>query len=417
MPVPDVTVVIPNWNGREHLGECLTSLARAVRVGDDTEVIVVDNGSTDGSAHLVRERFPRVRLLTNDTNRGFAAACNDGARASSAPRVAFLNNDARVEPGWLTSLTAFLDSHADAAAVGSLVLDWGGTRIDFGRAGLSPLARGIQLDFGEPVANAPTRPTEQLFANGAAMLVRRDIFLEVGGFDERFFAYYEDVDLGWRLWILGWRVFLEPSSVVFHRHHGTSRRLRADQIAFLFARNAIASAIKNVDDQTFGRFVPILLLSEAARTAADLGSLDRFHAPGFKPFAYRRDEKTSLPTRVRRVAGSEVLRVLRHNTALRSRLARLVVRVVDPGATLVDARSSAAVAALDEILWGWPELTASRAAIQAKRRRSDQEISRLFGLDGQRRIGRAEVIRPDETRAAIFRALDAAGLEWLLPRG
>jgi GT2 family glycosyltransferase len=415
--VPDAAVVIPNWNGRTHLRECLASLTSTGGSIGAPEIIVVDNGSTDGSVDMVRRGFPRVGLITNDTNRGFAAACNQGARAASAQHVAFLNNDARVDPGWLGPLLETMNAETDAAAVGSLVLDWEGKTVDFGRGGLTSLARGVQLDYGQPLANAPDRPTEQLFVNGAAMLTRRDLFLKVGGFDERFFAYYEDVDLGWRYWVLGWRVILEPASRVFHRLHGTGRRLRREQVDFLLTRNAIASAVKNVEDETFARLLPVLLLRESTRLAADLGSGNRFHVSGFAPFAFHRGPAKSLATRARHNLGSEALRIYRRDTALRARLAGSIARRLDPGATHVSARAGAAAAALDEILWGWPYLLASRASIQAGRERSDRQISRLFGLEAQRRHRRSDAVSPDEAREAELRALEAAGLDWLLPRG
>ncbi len=417
MGARDATVVIPNWNGRALLLECLASLQTIGQPDSSAELIVVDNGSTDGSAQMVRDDFPRVRLLANDTNRGFAAACNQGARAASTGHVAFLNNDARVDRGWLQPLLDTMAREADVAAVGSLVLDWSGKTIDFGRSGLTPLARGIQLDHGQPVEEAPTGVTEQLFANGAAMLVRRDLFLEVGGFDERFFAYYEDVDLGWRYWVMGWRVLLEPASRIFHRHHGTSRRLRREQVDFLLTRNAIASAVKNVEDATFGSFLPIMLLGESAQLASDLGSATRFHVPGFVPYAFHATNAKSPLSRARNRFGSEVLRAYRHDSAFRSRLAGFVAHLIDPRSTLVDARASAAAAALDEILWGWPELLVTRASIQARRVRSDQDVSELFGLQSQRRVRRSEAITRDESREAVLRALEAAGLDWLLPRG
>ncbi|MEW5991778.1 MAG: glycosyltransferase family 2 protein [Chloroflexota bacterium] len=416
MEAPRASVVIPNWDGRTLLEECLSAVLASDTDGG-LEVIVIDNGSTDGSADMVRRRFPRVLVERNDANHGFAAACNQGARMASAASVAFLNNDARVGQGWLEPLLDTLGTEADVAAVGSLVLSADGRTIDFGRAGLTPLARGTQLDFGRPAEEAPDRPTELLFANGAAMLVRRDVFLEVGGFDERFFAYYEDVDLGWRYWLLGWRLMLQPASRVFHRHHGTSRRLRKEQVDFLLTRNAIASAVKNTEDATFARLIPILLLGETARLVADVGRPDRYHVPGFGRFAFRQPPEPSMATAIRQRVGGEALRAYRHESTLRSRLARTIDRRLDPGGARLSAGAGAVTAALEEVLWGWPQLMTSRAAIQAGRRRADREIAALFGLDRQRRHRRRDAIAPDESREAVFRALEAADLDWLLPTG
>jgi GT2 family glycosyltransferase len=414
---PRISVVVPNWDGRENLRVCLGSLQGLDYPSELVDVVVVDNGSEDGSTAMVRSAFPSVRLVTNDSNHGFAAACNEGARTASGAYVAFLNNDARVDSGWIGPLVDIMDREAEVAAVGSLVLDWSGRTIDFGRGGLTPIARGLQLDYGVPLARAPDRPAEQLFANGAAMLVRRDLFLEVGGFDERFFAYYEDVDLGWRYWVQGWRVLLHPASRVYHHHHGTSRRLRQEQIDFLLTRNAIASAIKNVETDTLARLLPILLLGEAARLAADFRLGNSFHVSGFASFAFHPPSSDSLATRSRHRLGSEAVRIYRRETAFRTRLARAAARMIDPSANLVSAKASAPIAALDEILWGWPELLARRASVQASRKRSDSEVSRLFGLEAQRRRPRGDALSPDDTREAVLSALEAAGLDWLLPRG
>jgi GT2 family glycosyltransferase len=408
-----IAVVIPNWNGREHLRACLESLPLA---GGADEIIVIDNGSADGSTEMLRADFPHVTLVRNETNRGFAAACNQGAAAASAEFVAFLNNDARVAENWLVPLVRALETQPDLAAVGSLVLDWEGKRIDFGRSGLTPLARGVQLDFGVPVRDAPDQSSEQLFANGAAMLVRREVFLQVGGFDERFFAYYEDVDLGWRLWVLGWRVLLEPASRVFHRHHGTSRRLGRDKVSFLMTRNAIATAVKNVDDQTFAALVPVLLLDEVAGLASDLGPSERLHPTGFGEFAYHQSQQEPLGGRARQALGATARSVYQRETTARTRVARSMLRLIDPGSTVVNSATQASLAALDEVLWGWPDLLAARSQIQTKRKRSDHEIAGMFGLETQRRRRRRDAISPDPTREAVFRALEAASLGWLLPR-
>src|SRR5438046_1967306 len=118
---PHVSVVIPNYNGMEHLEECLSSLARLDYPADRCEVIVVDNASTDGSAKFIRKRFAAVRVFELLENRGFAAACNRGAHDAHGAVVAFLNNDMRVDPNWLRELVAPLVAEADVAATSSRI--------------------------------------------------------------------------------------------------------------------------------------------------------------------------------------------------------------------------------------------------------------------------------------------------------
>ena len=410
---PSISVVVPNWNGRHHLSACLDSLLALDYPSDLVDVIVVDNGSTDGSVELVGAKYPQVRVLRNPGNTGFAHACNQGVDASTAEFVAFLNNDARVDPAWLRELVAVAEGDPAVAAVGSLVLDWEGTHLDFARSGLSPLARGLQLDHGRPVGDAPREPHEQLFANGAAVLVRRDAFREVGGFDRRFFAFYEDVDFGWRCWVLGWRVLVAPASRVYHRHHGTSRRLRAAQVEFLLTRNAVMAAVKNLEGDTLAALLPVLLLETASRVATDGGMRsERYRPPGFGGSAFK-PPGPRLSTG--RVTARDLLHAVRHGPeAGRSAIRRAVAAGI-PGASVLSPRGGARVAALEDLLFGWPELMRARSEVQERRRRTDAEITALFGLDEQKRDPSDHSPR-DATAAAVYRALQAAGLERLLPR-
>ena len=410
---PRISVVIPNWNGREHLRACLDSLLALDYPPEMLDVIVVDNGSTDGSVALLGAEYPLARVLRNPRNTGFANACDQGAEASTAEFVAFLNNDVRVDPGWLRELVAVADSDADIAAVGSLVLDWSGTHIDFARSGLTPLCRGLQLGYGQPVKEAPREPLEQLFANGAAMLVRREAFRDVGGFDRRFFAYFEDVDLGWRQWVLGWRVLVAPGSRVYHRHHGTSKRLRAAQMEYLVARNGVMVAVKNLEDSTLAALLPVLLLEIVSSVATGSGIRnERYWPPGFDQSAF---ESLSPRLASDRVTARGLLQTLRPGAQMARAAARGAISEMNRYLPVLTPRAGARVAALEDLLHGWPELMIARSAVQERRRRSEADITALFGLDEQERDPTGHPGQ-ERTRAAAYRALEAVGLERLLPK-
>ena len=254
----DVSVVTVNWNGKSHLSTLLPPLL-ALGPG---EVIVVDNGSADGSQGFLRKRYPQVRLLENGVNRGFAQPCNLGAETARGSHVAFINNDMRPEPDWLTAALGKLDTQTPCVA--SRILDWEGRRIDYNGSSLHYLGYGLQEDPGLPVEEAPRRD-QVLFPCGGAMLVDRRVFLEVGGFDADFFALFEDVDLGWRLWLAGHRVVMAPDSVVRHRGHATLETQAPEKTRYLMHRNALLTIFKNYDEENFRKILPLALVLSVKR--------------------------------------------------------------------------------------------------------------------------------------------------------
>ncbi|MCC6767361.1 MAG: glycosyltransferase [Deltaproteobacteria bacterium] len=261
------TVAIVNWNGRHHLETCLPSVFALEHPGMDLECVVVDNGSTDGSVAWLGREWPAVRVVAHDANRGFAAAANDAATAASGDVVAFLNNDCRVASTWLVRLVEALRAE-DAAAAGSCMLDWDGARVDFGGAAMNFHGHGSHRGWGRPyVADPAARPEPALFGCGGALAVDRARFLAAGGFDAEYFAYFEDVDLGWRFWVLGERVLYVPTAVAYHRHRGSS--MDVGRWRFLLERNALASCFKNYEDASLDVVLPAarVLLAERARLA------------------------------------------------------------------------------------------------------------------------------------------------------
>jgi GT2 family glycosyltransferase len=276
--VPTVSIVVPSWNGRALLADSLPAIAALEYPRERLEVLVFDNGSGDGSVPWLRETWPAVRVLESATNLGFAAACDRAAQAAGGELVAFLNNDLRVAPDWLTRMTSALVS-SGAAAAGSRILDWSGTRYDFDGAAMNFYGHGASPRHGRPVRSpvaaisaaavdaADEAPRPALFACGAAMLVDRARFLASGGFDADYFAYFEDVDLGWRLWLEGERVLFVPAAVAYHHHHGSG--LDDERRTALLELNALASIVKNYEDANLARVLPaaLLLLEARARLA------------------------------------------------------------------------------------------------------------------------------------------------------
>ena len=218
---PKVSVVILNWNGLRYLDDCFTSLQ--AQTYSDFEVILVDNGSTDGSAEWMAEHFPQVRMIRNETNVGFAAGNNQAIRASQAEFVVTLNNDTRVEPGWLASLVAEAERDPGVGMCASKMLfadrpdTINSTGISLDPVGIAWDRRGGEADDGRE-----TEPVQVFGPCAGAALYRRSMLDQIGLFDEHFFAYLGDVDLAWRARLAGWRCLYVPHARVYHVHSATA---------------------------------------------------------------------------------------------------------------------------------------------------------------------------------------------------
>ena len=215
------------------------------------------------AAVSMREIAGEVGVRAGALYLGFCAGNNRLAAAAAGDAVALLNNDTRPEPGWLGALVeALAAAPPDVAAVSGKIVDWAGERLDFGRGVMTFDGHAFQLDFRRPLAAArlPAAGEELPFACGGNLLVRRASFLAAGGFDASYFAYLEDVDLGWRLWSGGERILFAPGAVVHHRSSATSELLGLYNRGFLFERNAFLTAYKNYEPGLWERIMPAVRL-------------------------------------------------------------------------------------------------------------------------------------------------------------
>lgn len=215
-PQPAASIIIPNWNGRQHLTACLDALRTQTR--RDFEVIVVDNGSTDGSQRLLRESYPEVRLVELGQNHGFTGACNAGYAVSRGDTVILLNNDTEADPGWLAAVVDAFGQHPEVGIVASKLLLFDDRRRfhaagDYYRIDGVPGNRG----FGQTDTGQYDRAEYVFGACGAAAAYRRAMLDEIGFLDDAFFFSCEDVDLAWRAHLSGWEVLYVPSAVVYHK--------------------------------------------------------------------------------------------------------------------------------------------------------------------------------------------------------
>jgi len=241
--LPRVSTVIVNWNRKELLRACLDALRR--QTFQNLEVIVVDNGSTDGSAEMLAgPEFRCVRCIRNTENRGFCAANNQGVRQARGEYVALLNNDAEPDPRWIEELVRVLDAHPDAGMAASKILFYDDPGV-IDKAGhlIFPDGQNRGRGTGERDTGQYERLEETAWPDGCAALYRRSLLEELGGFDEDFFAYADDAELGLRARIAGWRCLYVPTAVVRHRV-GSTLGPYSEQRLFLIERNRVWLAAK-----------------------------------------------------------------------------------------------------------------------------------------------------------------------------
>jgi GT2 family glycosyltransferase len=263
-----VSVVIANWNGRHHLEACLAALDEQTRLPD--EVIVVDNGSTDGSVAWLAQRYPAVTVIANAHNRGFAAANNQGLQAARGDYLALLNNDTRPEPGWLTALLVAVEAEPSVGMAASLMVFASRTEL-INSTGICVDRAGITWDRagGQALASVSSQVVEVFGASAGAALYRRALFDDVGGFDETFFAYLEDVDLAWRARWRGWRAVHVPQARVYHAHSATGGQGSAFKTYWL-SRNKLVLLAKNYPAPYLWWRLPLLLAYDGLSLLAAL---------------------------------------------------------------------------------------------------------------------------------------------------
>lgn len=246
----EIAVVILNWNGRALLERFLPSV---VENSPQATIYLADNASEDDSVDYVTNNFPEVQLIQNKTNGGYAKGYNQALRHLKEDLLILLNSDVEVTKDWLVPIKKHFTEKPELAAAQPKILDYKDkTRFEY--AGASggyidrlgyPYCRGRILDSLEIDSGQYDNPVPVFWASGACLVIRRAIFQEAGGFDEDYFAHQEEIDLCWRLFNKGYRVWAIPQSVVYHLGGGTLDSMNPRKTFFNF-RNSLFSLIKNV---------------------------------------------------------------------------------------------------------------------------------------------------------------------------
>lgn len=242
----EITVVIPNYNGKKYLAECLMALCRQEPGTPEFEIIVVDNGSTDGSTHLLVELWPDVRKILLKENTGFCHAVNLGIQAADSPYVILLNNDTKAGPGFVKGLYRAIEKDEGIFSVSAKMLMWDRPElVDDAGDYYCALGWAFGRGKGKP-AERYGKPVQVFSACGGAAIYRREVFGEIGLFDETHFAYLEDLDIGYRARIHGYRNYYEPSAQVLHFGSASTGSRYNEQKTLLSSANNVYVVGKNM---------------------------------------------------------------------------------------------------------------------------------------------------------------------------
>jgi GT2 family glycosyltransferase len=244
-----VSIIIVTYNGKSHLEKCLESLSKIKY--QNLEIIIIDNHSTDGSLEFIQTKYPDIKTINLDDNYGFAEPNNIAVKTAMGKYLLFLNNDTVVNSNFVEELLNAMNQDPQVAISQSMLLKPNGD-IDSSGDFIDTLGRAYSSKI------RPTSIQYILSARGASMMVRKDIFLRLGGFDKSFFASYEDVDIGWRAWLWGYKVVLAPSSIVYHTGGQTIKQLDS-LIMFHAVKNSMILFLTNFE--SFFAFKSLIIFS------------------------------------------------------------------------------------------------------------------------------------------------------------
>jgi len=253
-----VSIVIVNWNGEKWLKKCLESLA--MQIYKNIEIIFVDNASTDGSINFVKQFYPKIKIVINQKNLGFAGGNNIGVMNATGKYILLLNNDTTVNNDFLSILVDYLEKNIDVGIVQPKIyltrekglLDATGSFLT--KTGFLKHT-GFEIDHGQH------NTIQQIFsAKGACILIRKEVIEKVGLFDDDYFAYFEETDFCWRTWLAGYKIIFLPQSIIYHDMGLTCRKFPSSFADYLSFKNRIRTHIKNLSFPKLIYILPVHLV-------------------------------------------------------------------------------------------------------------------------------------------------------------
>ena len=250
-----VSIIVVNWNGKEHLKDCFTSLKKQTYV--PLELLLIDNASVDDSVEYVKEHFPMVSVFMNSENRGFGGAVNRGVEKAKGEYILFLNNDLYLDERCVEKMVDMVEGEGVGAIVPKILYFDNKNRINsFGNLiNYLGLACPKYIDE-EDKATVEVEET----ACGGIFLIKKNLFKEVGGFDQEFFMYHEDHDLSWRIRLLGKKLMVNPGAVMYHKYHFG----KSPKKFYYSEKNRLQLLLKNYRVKTLLLILPALILVECA---------------------------------------------------------------------------------------------------------------------------------------------------------
>ena len=259
MTYPKISIIVVNYNQKKLTLNCLASLTKISY--PKYETILVDNNSQDDSVKVVEIKFPKTTLIQLATNTGFVGGNNAGIKVAKGNYILFLNNDTEVKPGFLEPLVEDLMKDEKLGVVQSkiFVMDHPDT-LDSVASYQTSTGFLYHKGYLDKDREEYKKFQYTFSAKGACMMVKREV-LKLGGFDQKYFAYFEETDLCWRAWVMGSKVGFEPKSIIYHKMGATSSKLKSSFVHYHSFKNRIRTIIKNSSGGTLACMLPIHLAS------------------------------------------------------------------------------------------------------------------------------------------------------------
>lgn len=362
----DISIISLNLNGAAFIQNFLDSVWVEIEGNPDVELVLLDNGSTDNSLSIVLNEYPWVRLVQSPKNLGFTGGCHKAVEECESKYLVFLNNDMVLEPGFLNEILKPLEDESIGAVAG-LILNDTGTMIDYAGGDVNLFGWGFQKYHNEPIYRIEEiffdeSIPQQFFPCGGAVAIRYQTWLDSGGFDKRYFAFFEDVDFGWRLNLMGLKTVLATKALVKHIHHGTAYAMPVALRSFLLERNALISVIKNYSDENLAKYLPwaIAMMNERALIESDTSLIGTFRGRWFEDVFsdYLSDTDSHSPTTLKDSGIQTAKRIIKMSRG--------------------DGKYPVSQLALEYVFQHWTKIMEQRKQVQMLRKVDDDSILDLI---------------------------------------
>jgi len=368
-----VSLISLNLNGAPFLGDFLDSVHVEIAGDIDYELILLDNGSSDDSVDMVLSNYPWVRLIQSSRNLGFAGGTQRTAEESDADILVFLNNDMILDPGFMYEILKPFESEDEknVGAVAGLILNETGTQVDYAGGDMNAFGWGFQRYHGQQVSVVDEEyfdidTPRQFFGCGGAIAITRETWIKSGGFDDDYFAFFEDVDLGWRLNLMGLKTILAPKARVLHKHHGTAAAMPVHLRTFLLERNSLMNVIKNYDETNLGKILPWAIIMANERGLIDSSS----HTADIFRGRWAEDVFSSHDGRKK----FDIFKDLENLKRSGLKRAKSILKK-DAAAAKYPVRNLA----VEYVFLNWDRLMSKRNLVQNLRKATDDDIINLMG--------------------------------------